>query len=134
MSLTIQIPVTTEHYLRENANRQGMSIEDYIAQLLTETSVSAFSKKGKKTLSEIELLQKAQLDIQENDLQEYNRLKNLLKSGKVTEQERENLIKLNDLVERAHAKRMQFILQLAKLRKVPLETVLIDLGIKLPIL
>lgn len=134
MSLIIQIPVTTEHYLRENANRQGMSLEDYISQLLTETSVSAFSKKGKKTLSEIELLQKVQLEIQEDDLREYNRLKNLLKLGEITEQEREKLIQLNDLVEIAHAKRMQFILQLAQLRKVPLDTVLMDLGIKLPIL
>ncbi len=134
MSLIIQIPVTTEHYLRENANRQGMSLEDYISQLLTETSVSAFSKKGKKTLSEIELLQKVQLEIQEDDLREYNRLKNLLKLGEITEQEREKLIQLNDLVEIAHAKRMQFILQLAQLRKVPLDSVLMDLGIKLPIL
>jgi hypothetical protein len=134
MSLIIQIPVTTEHYLRENANRQGMSLEDYISQLLTETSVSAFSKKGKKTLSEIELLQKVQLDIQKDDLREYNRLKNLLKLGEITEQEREKLIQLNDLVEIAHAKRMQFILQLAQLRKVPLDSVLMDLGIKLPIL
>jgi hypothetical protein len=134
MSLTIQLPVTTEHYLRENANRLGISLEGYISQLLTETSISTFSKKKKKSVTEIELLQNIQLDIQADDLREYNRLKNLFKLGEITEQERESLIQLNDLVEIAHAKRMQYVLLLAKLRQVPLDKLMIDLGIKQPTL
>lgn len=132
MSLTIQIPVTTEHYLREIAKRQGMSLEHYISQLLTDTSISTLNKKGKKSITEIELLQKIQLDIQAEDLNEFYILTQLLKSGKITEQERETLIQLNDLVEIAHAKRMQYVLQLAKLRKVSFDKVLTDLGIKQP--
>ena len=132
MSLTIQIPVTTEHYLREIAKRQGMSLEHYISQLLTDTSISTLNKKGKKSITEIELLQKIQLDIQAEDLNEFYILTQLLKSGKITEQERETLIQLNDLVEIAHAKRMQYVLELAKLRKVSFDKVLTDLGIKQP--
>jgi hypothetical protein len=67
-------------------------------------------------------------------LREYNRLKNLFKLGEITEQERESLIQLNDLVEIAHAKRMQYVLLLAKLRQVPLDKLMIDLGIKQPTL
>ena len=48
MSLTIQLPSTTEHYLRENATREGMPLERYIAQLLTETSILMTAKKKKK--------------------------------------------------------------------------------------
>jgi hypothetical protein len=51
MSLTIQIPVTTEQYLRENATREGMSLERYIAQLLTATSISTKKKRTSKTHS-----------------------------------------------------------------------------------
>ena len=132
MSLTIQIPITTEHYLREIAHRQGMSLEHYISQLLTDTSISTLNKKGKKSTTEIELLQKIQLDVQADDLNEFYRLTQLFKSGKITEQERDTLIQLNDLVEIAHAKRMQYVIQLAKLRKVPFDKVLSDLGIKQP--
>ena len=39
MSLIIQLPVTTEHYLRESATREGMPLERYISQLLTATSI-----------------------------------------------------------------------------------------------
>lgn len=130
MSLTIQLPVTTEQYLREVAKRQGMSLELYIAQLLTETSISNFAKKGKKSSTEAELLQNIQLDIQEDDLREFHRLNNLLKYGEISEQEREKLIQLSDLIEIAHAKRMQYVLQLAEFRKVPFEKVIVDLGIK----
>ena len=132
MSLTIQIPVTTEHYLREIAKRQGMSLEHYISQLLTDTSISTLNNKGKKSITEIDLLQKIQLNIQADDLHEFYRLTQLLKSGKITEKEKETLIQLNDLVEIAHAKRMQYVLQLAKLRKVFFDKILTDLRINQP--
>ena len=129
MSLTIQLPVTTEHYLRESATREGMPLERYISQLLTATSISKNTKK-KKLLTEEELLAHCQLDIQTDDLEEYHRLKTLFKLDKITEDERENLIQLNDLIEIAHAKRMGYVLQLAQLRTISLEKAMLDLGIK----
>jgi hypothetical protein len=130
MSLTIQLPLTTEHYLRENATREGMPLERYISQLLTATSVSSSAKNKKKPLTEKELLKHIQLDVQIDDLQAYVRLKEIFKLGKLTEQERETLIQLNDLIEIAHAKRMGYVLQLAKLRNISLEKAMVDLGIK----
>jgi hypothetical protein len=129
MSLTIQLPVTTEHSLRESATREGMPLERYIAQLLTATSLSKTPKK-KKSLTEAELLKYSHLDIQTTDLEEYHRLKTLFKTDKITEDERQNLIQLNDLIEIAHAKRMGYVLQLAQLRKISLEKAMSDLGIK----
>ena len=129
MSLTIQLPVTTEHYLRESATREGMPLERYISQLLTATSISKNTKK-KKLLTEQELLAHCQLDIQTDDLEEYHRLRTLFKLDKITEDERENLIQLNDLIEIAHAKRMSYVLQLAQLRNISLEKAMLDLGIK----
>jgi hypothetical protein len=129
MSLTIQLPVTTEHYLRESATREGMPLERYISQLLTATSLSKNAKK-KKPLTEKELLKHIQLDVQTDDLEEYHRLRTLFKANKITEEERETLIQLNDLIEIAHAKRMGYVLQLAQLRNIPLENAMMDLGIK----
>ena len=129
MSLIIQLPVTTEHYLRESATREGMPLERYIAQLLTATSISKNAKK-KKPLTEKELLKHIQLDIQTADLEEYYRLRTLFKLNKITETDREALIQLNDLIEIAHAKRMSYVLQLAKLRNISLDKTMEDLGIK----
>jgi hypothetical protein len=129
MSLTIRLPVTTEHYLRESATREGMPLERYISQLLTATSLSKNVKK-KKLLTEQELLTHCQLDIQIADLEEYHRLRTLFKTDKITENERESLIELNNLIEIAHAKRMNYVFQLAKLRNISLENTMLDLGIK----
>ena len=125
MSLTIQLPMTTEHYLREN-----MPLERYIVQLLTATSISKISKKKKKSLTEAELLKHCQLAVQTDDLAEYHRLRTLYKLNKITNEERESLIQLNELIEIAHAKRMKYLVALAKLRQVSLETIMDDLGIK----
>jgi hypothetical protein len=130
MSLTIQLPLTTEHYLRENATREGMPLERYIAQLLTATSLSKSAKKNKKALTEAELIKNCQLAIQTDDLAEYLRLRTLYKSNKITNEERETLIQLNDLIEIAHAKRMAYVVQLATLRNISLEETMKDLGIK----
>ena len=130
MSLTIQLPVTTEYQLRESATREGMPLERYISQLLTATSMSTNDRKKKKPLSEAELLAHCQLDVQLNDLEEYHRLRTLYKLNKITDEERETLIQLNDLIEIAHAKRMGSVLQLAQLRKISLEKTMLDLGIK----
>ena len=110
MSLTIQLPVTTEYQLRESATREGMPLERYISQLLTATSMSTNDRKKKKPLSEAELLAHCQLDVQLNDLEEYHRLRTLYKLNKITDEERETLIQLNDLIEIAHAKRMAYVL------------------------
>ncbi len=130
MSLVIQLPVTTEHHLRESATREGMPLERYISQLLTATSISTIAKNKKKVLTEGDLLNRIQLDVQTSDLEEYLRLKTLFQTDKITAEERETLIQLNDLIEIAHAKRMGFVLQLAKLRGISLEKAMDDLGIK----
>jgi hypothetical protein len=130
MSLIIQLPITTEHYLRESATREGMPLERYISQLLTATSILTSAKNKKKPLTESALLKHIQLAVQADDLEEYHRLRTLFKSNTITDAERETLIQLYDLIEIAHAKRMDYVLQLAKLRHVSLEQAMEDLGIK----
>jgi hypothetical protein len=86
--------------------------------------------KDSKPSTEAEFLKHTQLDIHIDDLEEYHRLRTLFKTDKITENEREFLIQLNDLIEIAHAKRMNYVLQLAKLRNISLEKAMSDLGIK----
>lgn len=48
MSLTIELPVTVEQSLRKRAERQGVSLENYISQLLTEIDIENPNSQPKK--------------------------------------------------------------------------------------
>jgi hypothetical protein len=129
MSLTIQLPLTVEENLRENAMRQGVSLENYIAQLLA-INAKKNVKKNKKEWTENELLMHVQLNIHAQDLEEYHRLSNRFQLGNISEKEHEKLLQLNDMIELAHAERMKYVLLLSKMRHSSLEKTMDDLGIK----
>lgn len=129
MSLTIDLPITVEHTLRKNAEKQGITIERYISSLLTEFD-SKKSIEYPESLTENELLQRIQLDVHPTDLEEYYRLTEIFKTGNITLEDHEKLINLNDLIEIAHANRMKYLLELAKLRNKSLEDMVYELGIK----
>ena len=130
MSLTIQLPLTIEQNLRKNAIKQGVSLENYVMHILSINSKEKGVKKNKKDLTENDLLMQVQLNVLPHDLEEFYRLSNLFKSGKITETEHEKLTQLNDLIEIAHAERMKHLLNLAKFRHVSLEKIMDDLGIE----
>ena len=128
MSLTIQLPLTIEQHLRETAIKQGISLENYVMQILTVNSRKETKKK--KALTESDLLVRIQLNVLPTDLEEFYHLTSLFKSGTISETEHEKLTQLNELIEIAHADRMKYLLALAQLRHVSLETAMCDLGIK----
>jgi phage repressor protein C with HTH and peptisase S24 domain len=130
MSLTIQLPLNIEQNLRETAIKQGFSLENYVMHLLTLNSKAKETKKKRKELSESDLLMRIHLDVDPKELEEYYRLGTVFKTGTLTEEEYEKLLELNDLIEIAHAKRMKYLLALAKMRQVSLETIMDDFGIK----
>lgn len=129
MSLTIQLPLTIEQNLREIAKKQGLSLESYVMQILAHNSRKKESKKKEKDLTETELLTHTQLNVLPSDLEEFYRLSSLFNAKTISDIDYEKLLQLNDLIEIAHAERMKYILVLANLRNVSLETMMHDLGI-----
>lgn len=129
MSLIIQLPETVERHLRKKAAQKGVTLENYVAQVLTAESSTVESGDSNKEYTENELLLRIQLDIDPGDLAEYYRLGALFQSGKITDEEHKKLLQLNDLIEIAHAERMKYVVALAKLRKMSLEEVMHELGI-----
>ena len=129
MSLTIDLPITVELTLRKNAEKQGVTLERYISSLLTEFDGEK-SIESPENLTENELLQRIHLNVNPTDLEEYYRLAEIFKTGNITLEDHEKLINLNDLIEIAHANRMKYLLELAKLRKKSLEDMVYELGIK----
>lgn len=129
MSLTIQLPLTVEQHLREHATKQGVSLENYVMQILALNSRKKEVKK-EKDFTESELLMNTQLNVLPSDLEEFYRLSSAFKSKTITEEEYEKLLQLSDLIEIAHAERMKYVFALAQLRQVSLEYMMQDLGIK----
>lgn len=129
MSLTIELPISVERALRKQAEQQGVALESYISDLLSSIPTDNFTEQTKER-TEVQLLEKIQLNVAPQDLEEYYRLSALFKSGQITEAEHEKLLALNDVIEIAHAERIKYVIELANLRNQSLEDVVLELGLK----
>ncbi len=129
MSVTLAIPPTIEQQLRDDAARQGVSLEQYITQVLM-SGLSGSNQPDADELSEDELLQRIQLNVQPKELEEYDRLVERRKAEQLSNAEYEKLLILTNRIEIAHAERMKYVVGLAKLRGVSLEQIMLDLGIQ----
>ena len=70
MALTIELPLNIEEQLLQGATQKGISLENYLLQLLSHTinlPKKQVKKKPISELSENELLQKINLDIKETE-------------------------------------------------------------------
>ncbi len=129
MSLTIELPISVERALRKQAEMQGVALESYISELLSSIPTDKFTEQPKES-TETQLLEKIQLNVAPQDLEEYYRLSALFKSDQITDAEHEKLLALNDVIEIAHAERIKYVIELSKLRNQSLEDVVLELGLK----
>ncbi len=130
MALTINLPQTIEHELRQDAALKGMSLDRYFLRLLKQAAVKSQPKGVAHQLSDTDLLKKVNLDISESEWENYRHLISLRRAECLTEQQHDLLIQLSDKIDIAHAKRMEYLWALAQLRGVSLEKIIQDLGIK----
>ncbi len=132
MSLTIELPQSIEQQFRQEATSKGLSLDNYLVQVLKQVAQLSLSPKGtaQKELSEAELLKKINLGISEAEWATYKHLIGLLRAERLTEQEHQELIALGDKIEQANAQRLEYLLALSQLRGVSLPKVMADLGIK----
>lgn len=126
MTITLELPYELETRLREEADRKGMSLSRHILQRL-DTS-GAFV--NQIPLTESELLQKINVGLPEEIWFEYHRLTALRRAELLTEAEHQRLIELVHIVEGAHAERMRYVMDLARLRGVTLDQIMDSLGLK----
>ncbi|HPH19849.1 MAG TPA: hypothetical protein PLE32_13765 [Haliscomenobacter sp.] len=129
MSLTIQLPSSLEQRIRDNAVRQGIPLENLVAQILA-SGINKLDLDEEEKTREAELLQRIRLTVvPEAELGEYYRLSVLRQAEQLQEQEYERLISLTHRVEAIHAERLKYVAELAQLRGVPLRQTMSDLGL-----
>ncbi len=127
MTLNLELPQAIEQQLIQEANLQGISLDNYLVQFLKRT---VHKPKTKKQLSESALLKKINLDFSEAEWADYKQLIVLRRSETINEQDYQRLLFLGDKLELANAKRFKYLIELAKLRQVSLDKLMSDLGIK----
>ncbi len=128
MTITLELPETMEHQLREEAARKGVSIDRLILQGL-EHHIGESAPP--ESLSESDLLKRINLDlgIAPKVWDRYDYLVERLHDEQLTETEHQELITLTDVIESANVERLKCLIQLSKLRGVSLEQIMADLGI-----
>ena len=134
MALTIELPSNIEQQLLRGATQKGISLENYLLQLISHATSAPKKQVKKKSISELsedELLLKINLGITLTDSEwaDYHRLMVLRRAETLTENEYEMLIHLSKKIEEANAERLQYLVALSKLRNVSLDKAMADLGL-----
>lgn len=132
MSLTIDLDPVLEAKLHSEARKTGIDSAEYVVRAL-ELSLKRGSGKFDPThlsAKESALLQKINQGIPEQIWAEYHTLVSKRRNGILAPGEQERLIGLGDEIDTAHTERISHITELAKLRGMPVDQLVHDLGVK----
>ncbi len=134
MALMIELPSNIEQQLLQGATQKGISLESYLLQLLqiaTDLPKKSNKKKRISELSEDDLLLKINSFtlLSESEWADYHRLMVLRRSETLTDNEYQILVHLSKKIEESNVERLKYLVALSKIRSVPLDDVMTDLGL-----
>ncbi len=133
-ALTLEITPDLESALRREAAKQGLDTQGYILSTLRERL--GFARQiaaAKLPAEESELLQKINRGLPSERWHRYATLKGKRRAGTLTAGEQPELIALSDRIEEMNVRRMECVVQLARLRRTSVDALMDDLGIKSPL-
>jgi hypothetical protein len=130
MTLTLQVPPELESRLREQAAREGVDAGTIIVRAL-ERALPASSPPSPQALSarETELLGKINIGLSQDEWRRYRDLIAKRQQETLTPPEYQELIATGERIEMLNAQRMKQVIELSKLRNVPLMDLMDQLGI-----
>jgi DNA repair photolyase len=126
-----------ERQLRDFASSQGQdasevarrAVEEYLRRVSATNAAQVGLHLSK---AEAKLLQEINQGLPESIWRRYHELVGKRREGTLTDDEYEELKSLTDDVELAHARRMEKLADLARLRQVPLDDLMAELGLQDP--
>jgi len=125
MTLTLDLPIELEDRLRQKAARDGVTPETCALQLLE----NELTDKLPSEMDENELLREAARGLSESVWKRYHDLTQRRQAnGRLTERDHRELCELNELVETTHARRVEYVAELAARRGVELRELMDQLG------
>lgn len=123
MSITLQLGLDIEQKLQKITTEKGVNLEEFLAELITEHIENTPTE-------EEELLEKIQQGVTIDKWHRYYELKEKRISETLNQNEHQELIVIYNAIETANAERMIHLVQLSKLRNIPVRQLMEDLGIK----
>lgn len=132
MTITLDLTAELERQLRDEAARAGLDTGEYIVQTLEERLRHTRQAAPRLSSAETELLQKINLGLSQEDWQRYHTLIAKRRAETLTSDEHAALIALSDRIEEANVRRIQALVELARLRQTSLEALIQELGLQAP--
>jgi hypothetical protein len=135
MTLKIDLPPELEAQIREEAARAGLDAGTFIRNMLAERvrhAPKTAEAPKPRPRTEADLLQRINEGLPQLLGQRYHELVARRRAETLTPEEQVELIGLSDQIEAANARRIEYLIDLARLRKTSLEALMSQLGIKAP--
>lgn len=135
MTLTVDLSPELEAQVKHEAAREGLAETELVMKALRE-----WLDQGERravgvsvvTGAEASLLQKINEGLPERTWQRYDDLVERRRAETLTPAEHEELIAISDQIEDMNARRMAHLVELARLRGIPLVALMQELGIETP--
>ena len=128
MTLTLDIATDLEHQITQEARRRGLDVKSYALDLLRESLASKASPESE--LSDTELLEEINRGFPSEIWLRYRELVAKRQAETLGAEEHAELIALIDRIELANAHRIECLAELAARRRVPLRTLMAEMGIQ----
>ncbi len=133
-AVTLEITSDLESRLRREAAREGLDTQGYILHTLRERlSGARRATVPKLAAGEAALLQKINRGLPAETWRHYGELKEKRRAETLTLEEQAELIALSDQIEGMNVRRMESVIELARLRRTSVDALMADLGIKSPL-
>ena len=125
-TIQVQATLSRQELLKATKQLDNAELKEFMQKLST-----LYAQRQTPHLSQKEskLLQKINRGIPETLWQPYKKLVARRDNGTLTPEEHEELIRLSDQIEELHAKRMEYLVELAQLRQVSLPDLMDALSI-----
>lgn len=125
--IQVEAQVTSEELLKAIRQLSRQELEQLFDQIVELRSGNAASR---LSLTESELMAKINQPIAADRRRRYHELLDKRRAQQITEAEYEELLRLTDEVEQGDAKRVQCLVELARLRNLSVDELLSQMGIR----
>lgn len=131
MTITLEIAPELENQLNHEAAKVGLDARKYILRTLEERLRQTQDTHALQHLpGETDLLRHINLGLSQATWRRYHELMAKRRAEMLTPDEQTALIAISDQIEEANGRRMVYLIELARLRKMSLGAIMADLGIK----
>ena len=132
MTITVEITPELEEVLRRSAQREGLPPDGYVLKVLEERLGGEERLPPHLSREETTLLQQINQGLPPETWMRYQTLKEKRDARILTPEEYTELLALTNEIELWNARRLELVLALAQLRRVPLRAMMDELGLTPP--